>query len=158
MADKRAQAEDLLHDQISQLWNRHVITAAAGENEDRADNVMRLILRALGRTGPVRSSEAAADLGLSRASISRRLSWLEAEGLVRAEADPADGRASLLSLTQAGRVRLEELDSGGADAMRDLVSDFTEDELESFAGFLARFNAKASSRLTQTRKRNHDHP
>jgi DNA-binding MarR family transcriptional regulator len=155
--ERRARAEALLHDQVSQLWNRHVTKVALSENEDRPDNLTRLILRSLGRTGPVRSSDVAADLGLSRASISRRVSWLEGGGLVESAPDPADGRASLVSLTPEGKDRLDEINRAGAEGIRDIAAEFTEDELEVFASLLARFNQRASARLEALKKRSHDH-
>jgi DNA-binding MarR family transcriptional regulator len=125
------------------------------EGDDRPDNVTRLILKSIGHHGPVRSSDAARDLGLSRASISRRISWLEAEGLIDAAPDPVDGRASLLTLTALGEQRLQMLSKIGADAVREIVEDFSDDELEVLAQLLAQFNAKANARLTDTiKKRN----
>jgi DNA-binding MarR family transcriptional regulator len=140
---------------VSQLWNRHATAAALHEGDDRPDNVTRLILKSIALHGPVRSSDAARDLGLSRASISRRVSWLEAEGLIDAAPDPDDGRASLLTLTELGEQRLQSLSKMGADAMREIVEDFSDHELETLARLLARFNSKANTRLTDTiRKRN----
>jgi DNA-binding MarR family transcriptional regulator len=150
---RRNDAEGLLYDQVSQLWNRHVTAVALSEGDGRPDNLTRLILKSIGRSGPVRSSDAAHELGLSRAAISRRVAWLETEGLITAAPDPDDGRATLLTLTTDGEQRLRELSRTGLDAVHTIAADFTDEELETLAHLLARFNTKASERLAHTTKK-----
>ena len=50
-----------------------------------------------------RPTELAGQLHLSASGITRALLPLEKRGIVRRQADPADGRASLAGLTAAGR-------------------------------------------------------
>jgi DNA-binding MarR family transcriptional regulator len=81
-------------------------------------------LVALERAGWLRPSDLAAALGMSAASVSRLAEALQASDWVRRETDPEDGRACLLSLTDAGSEGLANLrrESEGdlADAVRAL--------------------------------------
>ena len=52
--------------------------------------------------GPVRPSELSAQTGMRPTTLSNYLRRFEERGLVRRRRDPADGRASLVSLTARG--------------------------------------------------------
>jgi len=60
-------------------------------------------LAVIARCGPCRSSAVAEHLGVGASVVSRQLAHFAGLGLVRREADPDDGRAELVSLTDAGR-------------------------------------------------------
>jgi DNA-binding MarR family transcriptional regulator len=77
------------------------------------------ILDLIGPSG-TRPTELAAGAWISKQAITKRISGLEARGLVRLEPDPADGRAVLVHLTADGE-RLR-------DRALDLIADL-EDEL-----------------------------
>ncbi|MDJ0652596.1 MAG: MarR family transcriptional regulator [Xanthomonadales bacterium] len=53
-----------------------------------------------GQWSPARLANA---LQVTRAAITNTVTRLEAQGLVRVDPDPADGRGKLVSLTEAGR-------------------------------------------------------
>jgi DNA-binding MarR family transcriptional regulator len=53
--------------------------------------------------GPIRLGELHRHVLLSQPALSRMVERLAERGLVRREADPADGRGTLLSLTDQGR-------------------------------------------------------
>lgn len=52
--------------------------------------------------GPARSGDLACALGVSPSAVSRAVATVEQLGYVRRTADPADARAHLLALTEAG--------------------------------------------------------
>jgi DNA-binding MarR family transcriptional regulator len=54
----------------------------------------------------------------SQPGLSRLVQRMEADGLVERRADPADGRATVLQMTRAGRARFERADAIYADAVR----------------------------------------
>jgi len=54
------------------------------------------------RQGPLRPSELARIEGVTAPSVTRTLAELEARGLVERSPDPADGRATFVSATDAG--------------------------------------------------------
>lgn len=66
-------------------------------------------LWALRVNGEMEGREVAAEVGIARSSFSGLANRLEQRGLVRRRQHPADGRAVLFSLTEAGRVVLERV-------------------------------------------------
>ena len=61
------------------------------------------------RHGPLTPSELAEIERIKRPTATRTLGLLEQAGLLERAPDPADGRSSLVSVTQAGRERLRRL-------------------------------------------------
>ncbi|TCC53611.1 MarR family transcriptional regulator [Kribbella capetownensis] len=80
---------------------------------------MRLLGR-LDELGPTRISELAKADRCSQPTMSNLVQRQEEQGWVRREADPADSRASLISLTDAGLVELRRArqEAGAAVAAR----------------------------------------
>jgi MarR family transcriptional regulator, organic hydroperoxide resistance regulator len=68
------------------------------------------IVSALRGSGVLSVGELAALLGISHAAISRMRGELIAAGLVRAKADPTDGRRQLLELSAAGTRMMQTMD------------------------------------------------
>jgi DNA-binding MarR family transcriptional regulator len=64
------------------------------------------VLGTLGVKGPMRPGVLAAHLQVGAPVMSRQVAALAADGLLERRPDPADGRAELVSLTDAGRARL----------------------------------------------------
>ena len=60
-------------------------------------------LRRLERTGPSRLCELHAPEGVSQPAMTQLITRLEKEGLARRGSDPEDGRAVVVSITDAGR-------------------------------------------------------
>jgi DNA-binding MarR family transcriptional regulator len=81
------------------------VAAGAGLTLDRA--AYPVLGRIDQEGGRARLSDVAGALGVALPTMSRQVKHLEADGLVRRAVDPADGRASLLELTPAGRKTLQ---------------------------------------------------
>ena len=64
------------------------------------------LLSNLARWAPISPGNFAERLAMDRTTMGRNLLPLEREGLVAVTVDPADRRARLVSITQAGRARL----------------------------------------------------
>ena len=96
------------------------------------------LLRMLERCGPVHSSAAAERLGVDRSVISRQIRQLCALELVETAADPADGRARFLTLTDLGRERMQDLGGQQRQRMQEALSSWPEADLLAFAGYLER--------------------
>ncbi|GAB88081.1 MarR family winged helix-turn-helix transcriptional regulator [Gordonia rhizosphera] len=88
---------------------------------------------------PMRSRELAESLNADPSTVSRHVAQLVDMGLVRREADPDDGRAILLVITDAGRARVEAMRQVRRTAMDRAMSDWTDDELWTLVGLLGRF-------------------
>ena len=71
-----------------------------------------LVLLMLGILGSSSQQRLAANLDVSRASITQRVAALSAEGLVRVAVDPDDARAHRVDLSERGRELLERAWSG----------------------------------------------
>jgi DNA-binding MarR family transcriptional regulator len=81
-----------------------------------------LLLKALLHGGPMRLSALAASLDLDASTVSRQVRHLEDRGLLERTSDPDDGRASRITLSEQGRVRLE----AGARRRRAMVAQLLE--------------------------------
>jgi DNA-binding MarR family transcriptional regulator len=68
----------------------------------------RTTLARLASEGPARISDLARLEGVTQPAMTGLANRLQDEGLVRRESDPADARASLLALTDAGHAFVEE--------------------------------------------------
>jgi DNA-binding MarR family transcriptional regulator len=80
--------------------------------------------------GPQRMSELNRHVLLSQPALSRLVDRLADRGLVRREADPADGRGVRLSLTDAGRALQRQIGRRHArDVARAMTAELTPAEL-----------------------------
>ncbi|MFI6579594.1 MarR family winged helix-turn-helix transcriptional regulator [Embleya sp. NPDC050493] len=100
------------------------------------------ILSVLEREGPLGISELGVRLGVDQSTASRQVRPLEAAGLVARDPDPADRRASLLRVTEAGlRLRARVRDTWLADIAW-AVRDWDPAEREQLGELLERFAAR----------------
>jgi DNA-binding MarR family transcriptional regulator len=91
--------------------------------------------------GTQRATELAAYFGVGKATMSRQLRALEDLGLVARDPDPADGRASLVRLTDEGRSRFRRVrDARRARYMRKLAG-WDRAEVAELARLLHQLNA-----------------
>ncbi|MFE5912150.1 MarR family winged helix-turn-helix transcriptional regulator [Streptomyces wedmorensis] len=97
----------------------------------------------LDEVGPQRATELAGYFGVGKATMSRQLRALEVLGLVVRDPDPADGRASLVRLTEEGRDRFRHVrDARRERYVRKLV-DWDRGEVAELARLLHHFNVRA---------------
>lgn len=68
----------------------------------KLDRGLHPVVMTIAKLEPVRTSELAAALALKSSTVSRHIARLEQLGLVKRTGDPADARASLLALSDAG--------------------------------------------------------
>jgi DNA-binding MarR family transcriptional regulator/GNAT superfamily N-acetyltransferase len=79
------------------------------------------VLYELSRRKKPTASELAKDLGLDAGYLSRILRGFEASGLIVKESSDADGRHSLLSITERGRRRFEPIEKHTDDEVRGML-------------------------------------
>ncbi|MFC7274212.1 MarR family winged helix-turn-helix transcriptional regulator [Paractinoplanes rhizophilus] len=78
-------------------------------------------LRRLERSGPHRLCELHAPEGVSQPAMTQLVTRLEREGLARRGSDPADGRAVVVSITEAGREAVARRREGRTRALSALL-------------------------------------
>jgi DNA-binding MarR family transcriptional regulator len=92
------------------------------------------LLALLDELGPSRVSTLADADHSSQPSMTTALQRLEAQGWAHRVADPADARASLLSLTPAGRAALEDVRAARLAVLAPLLDDLDEEDLTRLRG------------------------
>jgi DNA-binding MarR family transcriptional regulator len=98
-----------------------------------------LLINTIAACGPVRASALAEKVFSDPSTVSRQIAALVRDGLVERQADPVDGRASLLVLTDRGRqIREDHLRVRDAHFAR-MLDGWPERDCRRFAALLARF-------------------
>ena len=100
-------------DTASQLRDAIVRTSRRLRQEASAETGLSpsatAALATINRSGPHTPSELAELERVKRPSMTRTLACLEREGLIERTRDPADGRSSLVAISEGGRERLARL-------------------------------------------------
>jgi DNA-binding MarR family transcriptional regulator len=99
------------------------------------------VLSAVAAPGGARASDVANHLLIDLSSVSRRLSMLEAKGLVEKVVVECDRRAHLVALTSSGRDLLDSLRQSAADRMSDVLADWSQRDLDQLGRLLLRLEA-----------------
>jgi DNA-binding MarR family transcriptional regulator len=86
------------------------------------------VLATLRDGGPRRITELAASEAIAQPSVTTLVGRLERDGLVRRAPDPADARAVLVHLTDAGRERLAAMRASRAAVVEERLRALTADE------------------------------
>ena len=91
----------------------------------------------------IRGSELAEGLGVHKSTASRDVSSLEKLGLVNRIPDPDDGRAQLLVAEPEARAKVDAYRKRAHARMSAILSEWTADDISTFARSLARLNDAA---------------
>lgn len=105
-------AEDRLHSEIAGAV-LSVVRQFAGIKARLVDSaegemLLSILLAKVGEHGPLRAADLAHRISADPSTVSRQVAALVKVGWLERRADPEDGRASLLVVTDAGRARLAE--------------------------------------------------
>ncbi|MQS09519.1 MarR family winged helix-turn-helix transcriptional regulator [Streptomyces alkaliphilus] len=111
-----------------------------GPARNSMDRAAYLLLSKLDQEGPTGVKALASGMGIDSSTVTRQVAPLVDAGLVTRSADPADGRAVVLRLSQRGGERLEEVRRSRCKLMSLLTDGWSEEEQETFRVLLARFN------------------
>ncbi len=111
------------------------------------DNLDHALLARLAKTGPMRASDLAEHLCFDPSTVSRQVSGLVKAGLIARQADPNDGRASILVPTEAGRERIERMARLRGDLFAPLIAHWSAGDRADFARLLADFANTLSTNL-----------
>jgi DNA-binding MarR family transcriptional regulator len=77
---------------------------------------------------------------VGKPSVSRQIAMLEQLGLVQKEADPLDGRAQAISLTDAGKHQLVAAQTARKQAFHQLMEDWDVEDLTRLGTLIAQLN------------------
>ena len=99
-----------------------------------------LLLTELERGGPLGIAVLADATRVDVSTASRQIVPLERQGLVRRLTNPADGRGSLVEITQHGLERLRTAREERHTVFLDLLHDWSERDRAMFVTYLARLN------------------
>lgn len=120
---------------------RRVIAERAAAVHPELQPATYLMLGAIRDRGPVRASEIAELFAIDKGAISRQVTQLIELGLVAKEPDPADARASLLSVTAEAVRRLDEVSELRRAWLDQRLDGWSETDLDHFVTELSRYNA-----------------
>jgi len=132
--------------------------------QDSADGLewpAHVLLRRLSELGPVRAASIAECLHLDKSTVSRQVAVLVRDGLLERQADPADGRASILVPTPAGHDVIADHEQHRLAFFDSMLAAWDDDELARFEELLTRFAADfnhAYEQWASDRARRAGHP
>ena len=98
------------------------------------------LLAAVDAAGSLRLADLAGTLLVDASVVSRQVSALVTEGLLRREVDPDDGRSRLLQVTPAGGEALARLRTAGCALLTERLADWDDADVATLARLLHRFN------------------
>lgn len=112
-----------------------------GEIHEELDYGTFLVLLAIcdAKDG-VRASQLADDMRVHKSTVSRAVASLERMGLIERTTHPDDARAQILTVPADARAKIEAFRARGHAELAELLSDWTDDEKETFARLLSRLN------------------
>lgn len=123
----------------NQIRIHEELSRAAGVRLDRAGASLLYKLR-LYADRPFRVTSLAALLAVDTPTVTRKVQQLERTGYVEREADPVDGRASLIRLTRSGQDTVDRFLAAHRHRLARLFGDWDDAELHQFAALLEKFS------------------
>ena len=108
-----------------------------------------LLIKTIANHGaPMRAAEIADALQSDPSTVSRQVAALVKEGYLERRADPADGRASLLALTDRAQELLVEHEQLRLEHFARVLEGWSDADVRRFAALLARFTTDYESTTT----------
>jgi DNA-binding MarR family transcriptional regulator len=98
------------------------------------------LLQMAAERGEVRPRNVAEHLDVNASSVTRHARVLVELGQVTVSADPTDGRGSLIRLTDAGRVRLQQIFDEGVASYGALLEGWSTRDIQAFTTYLDRLS------------------
>lgn len=111
------------------------------DGRDDVDSATHTVLHMVAVGGPMRASELAGCVHSDLSTVSRQAAALVADGLLERRADPVDGRASLLALTEAGEAAVAAHEASRVAFFARVLDGWTEGDLRQFASMMSQFTA-----------------
>jgi DNA-binding MarR family transcriptional regulator len=115
------------------------------------DRAAYLLLGELERRGPLGIANLAEAFQIDISTASRQISMLESKRLVTRQADPTDGRVSVLRITTWGRSQYQATRTARLALFEAILVDWTTEDRLEFAAYLMRFNQAIRQRAGRPR-------
>ncbi|MEV5485169.1 MULTISPECIES: MarR family winged helix-turn-helix transcriptional regulator [Streptomyces] len=112
------------------------LTEGLGE---AVDDLTYPVLSGLARAGACSAADLGREIGLDRTTVTRRADRLEQAGLLQRRPDPADGRATLLALTEQGHNIVSVTRQRLAAGIESSLATWPQADAQAFARRLRRF-------------------
>jgi DNA-binding MarR family transcriptional regulator len=106
-----------------------------------------MLLFPLRHHGPMRVTDLAEIKQADPSTISRQVAQLVKAGLARREADPVDGRASRLAVTDTGLAACQRLHEVRQALLSTALSDWPPERITAFADLFTEFNSSVEALL-----------
>jgi DNA-binding MarR family transcriptional regulator len=123
-------------------WLARTIESMARRSSlyDGMDRASYLILRTLSEGGPASVNALAERLGVDGSTVTRQTAAMEARGLIEREPDRTDRRASIVTMTDAGRARMNQVRRLRQEQLSALFEAWGSDDLSDLGRILRRLN------------------
>lgn len=125
---------------LVRLVERTKAQAAAANPSEHLERATFGLLAQLVDCGPRRTTALAEAVYTDASTVSRQVNQLVRLGLVERQADPGDGRATLLAATERGRACLVRAREQRNQRVAALVADWSPADREQLTALLDRFN------------------
>jgi DNA-binding MarR family transcriptional regulator len=132
--------------------SRAISARLAGQLHPDLDGAAYGLLALLEDAGPLRASDLVVRLGLDKSTVSRQVGTLVDLGLVDRAADPADGRAQVLTPSVEGSARLAEIRDVRRARWETDLSGWPAEDVATLAELLSRLNRLGEAREAEVRR------
>ncbi|MFC6010105.1 MarR family winged helix-turn-helix transcriptional regulator [Nocardia lasii] len=132
-------AIDAIATQLVRLHRLRDRAMAQIKDQSGIDPAGFVVLFRLVCDGPMRSGALAEAVHSDASTVSRQVAILVERGLVLRVADPDDGRATVLEVTDAGRKAAERIRARRQESITIITEDWAEADRADFARLLTRF-------------------
>ncbi|MGH3471650.1 MAG: MarR family winged helix-turn-helix transcriptional regulator [Nocardioidaceae bacterium] len=121
--------------------------------EDQVDPSCFPLAKVLMSVDGMRVSDLATKVELDTSTVSRQIKQFEDKGIVMRTSDPADGRASLVALTDLGRKQMQGAFQRRFDRLRLVLQPWSERDRRTLKDLLTRLTAdlRAANDLDESR-------
>jgi DNA-binding MarR family transcriptional regulator len=109
-------------------------------SDDAVERSSYILLGIIASEGPIRLTTLAMIAQLNLSTISRQVAVLEGMALIARESDPADGRASLVRVTESGQTILDRSRERWLTELTKMLAHWNEADRTEFARLFIRLN------------------
>ncbi|WP_026554779.1 MarR family winged helix-turn-helix transcriptional regulator [Arthrobacter sp. 35W] len=132
-------ASELVHSIFDLNRAIRVVVANADSTADLGIAVEG-VLRLVGEKSECRATDIACSLGIGASALSRHVADLAELGMIERRPDPADGRAQLLALSQAGQDYLAATGRRRAATLERMLAGWSEAEAAAATAIIAKLS------------------